>query len=186
MKLMRSYLASGVLLARAMCALALCVLFFMAPTLAMAQVNGLNASVYSRNPNLKPLGTVTVTANSTFTTTSFVLLPGSSLTYTPSRDPNQLCAPGESCPAPHLHVILNVAASKSTASYGVCELYANGALITTTARQTNYAAGQQDLTIFADITESVSGSQTVSVYCASGDTNTFTVIGGQAYYEELY
>lgn len=157
-----------------------------APSMALAQVNGLNGITYSRVPNIREVGTATPTANSTFSTTSFALLPGATVTYVPSRDPNQLWAPGEPVVPPHLHLFFNAEASKATATYGACEFYYNGALVPATARQITSAAGSGDLTIVADVTETVSGSQSVQVWCASGDTNTFTVVAGTLLVEEIF
>lgn len=148
-----------------------------------------SAQVPTRIPTIRPLGSTQVTAASTFATTSYAALPASSISFIPARDPNQLCAPGEPCPVPHLHITANLDVTKATATTGTCVIVANGAAITNTARTVTSAAGESTMALFADVTESVTYTGTpltVSLECKSGDTDTFTVNNGQVYADEVY
>jgi hypothetical protein len=157
-----------------------------APQVADAQPN------FSRAPDIRPQGSAQVTASSTFATTSFADLPGSSVTVNPIVDPNSTNAPVGTAlgtlgyPLVHEHIYWSLDVTKATATTGTCGLYINGALVTRTERTINYAAGEGTMGGYEDIVNTTTGSQTVKIQCKSGDTDTFTVNNGTIYVEEVF
>lgn len=142
---------------------------------------------YGRQTNTQGLGFQQVTAASTFATTSYADLAGSSVTFTPARDPNQTEAPtGYAAPSVTLVAEMSLDVTKATATSGTCALFANGAVIAASSRTITSAAGEGTISQVYKVTLSTSGSQVVKVQCKSGDTNTFTVNQGLVSYNVIY
>lgn len=131
-----------------------------------------------------------VTATAATTTPVDVL----KVTFTPVNDPNGYSFPGYlggasgnlgtngdtggsgyGVPVEKIRVWWSADVSKATATTGYCELYVNGALYAPSKRTSGLFANTYTLSGVTDITNTVTGAQTVKVQCASADTNTLTI-----------
>lgn len=137
------------------------------------------AGTFGRIPNVLPLGQVAATASSTFATTSYAALPGATITFTPPRSPTETEAPtGQSAPTVFLWVDWSLDVTKATATTLSCQLVANGAGIAASTRTIDTAAKEGTMAEHYEVALTAGGSQTVSLQCKSGDTNTGTVNTG--------
>lgn len=137
------------------------------------------SDTYKQDLRLKCYGEST--ADTTFATTSYADLTGASCSVTPTRYDPTAATNGV---ADLLVVTYSLDVTKATATTAVCAVYANGAVVATTARTLNYAAAQGVLAGRFIIPNSTVGAQTVKLQCKSGDTNTATVKLGHWIVEE--
>lgn len=161
---------------------ALMVLTVIAPGIASAQISGPN-----RFATYRLWAVNDATAAQTFATTSYADLAGSPLTtFLPVRDPNTVGAPGQPTIIDFIHVSFSMDVSKATATTGTCGVFANGALVTKTARTVSVGAGQVSMNGDFYIPNTTTGVQTIKLQCKSGDTNVFTVNNAHEIIEEIW
>jgi hypothetical protein len=159
------------------------------------------------NPNIRTFG-ATVNAcctgaggsNYTNATTSYTAVTGLGVTGTTIKDPSILNSYNGPYVSEALHVWWSVNVGKATATTATCALALNGNVLAFTAQtfnvggaqgilsgvaDLNYASGFALSSYSADWNVGTTGeTQTVAVYCKSGDTNTLTVYNGDLLVEE--
>lgn len=140
----------------------------------------------SRAATWKPWGIATVTPASTFATTSYADLPGSSITFTPSRDPTTAAFQNGPTITQRLRVLWNLDAIKATTTTLTCALYVNGAVVAASARTIDVAAKNAVMGGLWEGQLTTAGSQVVKLQCKSGDTAVGTVNFGYLIADEIY
>lgn len=155
-------------------------LMFAAPA-AEAQVTGANRVATYRLWAVKD-----ATASQTFATTSYADLALATTSVTPLVDPNATSAPGVPSYTDWIHVSFSMDVQKATATTGTCAVFANGAVVTKTARTVNSGAGNVSMSGDFYLANSTTGAQTIKLQCKSGDTNVFTVNNAHLVVEEIF
>ena len=150
-----------------------------------------------RQDNTRSFGYVTggPALGYTNATTSYTQVTGATVNNATVNDPGQLSFQNSSTyEAETLRVLWSVDAIKATATTGTCGVYLNGVLV---ARSPRTLGGVVNGNIGAYLelskangdnmnTGSGTQTQTVALYCKSGDTNTFTVNAFSLNVQEVY
>ena len=150
-----------------------------------------------RQDNTRSFGYVTggPALGYTNATTSYTQVTGATVNNATVNDPGQLSFQNSSTyEAETLRVTWSVDAIKATATTGTCGVYLNGSLVTRSPRVLGSTAngnigGYLELSKQnGDNVNTGSGTetQTVALYCKSGDTNTFTVNAFVLNVQEVY
>lgn len=132
-------------------------------------------------------GFAPATAASTFNTTSYVDLPGATVTLTPTHnDPTTAGKSALATPqADLIKVTWHLDVTKATTTTGTCGVFANGALIAASTRTIDVAAKETGMSGTYIVANSTVGAQTVKLQCKSGDTAVLTVNLGMLVVEEI-
>lgn len=136
--------------------------------------------------NERFIGFPDATVNSTFNTTSYVDLPGATVTFNPMVDPTVSGYYGGPLQLDYIVVLFTADVSKATATSGTCALYVNGAVLAKSERTATFAAGASSLAFAYVVPNTLATSQTVKVQCKSADTNVFTVADAQLQVRERW
>jgi hypothetical protein len=143
--------------------------------------------VAGQAPMYQYQGTATVTPASTFATTSYADLAGSSITLAPTKyDPTTAGRSALATPTADLiKVTWSLNAIKATATTMTCGPYINGALVAAAVHTLDFAGKNTQIGGVWVTANTVVGNQTIKIQCKSGDTNIGTVNFGQITVEEL-